>query len=105
MEKVIKVDGRDVPILMSADTLRVYRRTFSRDLMVDMQSMQNRLDAEVMENLLWVSAKAADPELPDIDEWLKGFTPFAVIMASGDILQAWNEENATLSTPKKKQTP
>lgn len=104
MEKEIKVGAQDVRIEFSADTLRVYRRTFNRDLLVDMQSMTEHLNVEVMENLLWVGAKAADPETPDIDEWLKQFGPFDVIKASGSLLQAWNEENETQSTPKKKAT-
>ena len=104
MEKTIKVDGQDVRISMSADTLRVYRRTFNKDLMSDMSKMKDSLDMEVMENLLWVSAKAADPEIPDIDTWLSQFSPFSIIRAAGDLLQAWNEENETMSTPKKKVT-
>lgn len=105
MEKEIKVGAQDVRIEFSADTLRVYRRTFQRDLLQDLQQMTDHLNVEVMENMLWVAARAADPDIPDIDEWLKQFGPFDVIHASGAVLQAWNEQNETTSTPKKKVTP
>lgn len=105
MEKTLKVDQQDVRIRMSADILRVYRREFGRDLIVDMQKMSKGLDLEVIENLFYLSAKAVDPELPDIDTWLSQFSIYAMYMAAADLMEAWNEENETLSTPKKKVTP
>lgn len=104
MEKVVQIDEQSVRVRMSADTLRVYRRTFGRDLIVDMNKMTETMDMEVIENLLYIAAKAADPELPEIDEWLAQFTPFAIYQSAAQVLQAWNEENQTLSKPKKKVT-
>ena len=36
MDRIIKIDDRDVRVRMSADTLRVYRKEYGRDLMKDM---------------------------------------------------------------------
>ena len=72
--------------------------------MTDMQKMTDHLNMEVVENLFWVAAKAADPEIPDIDTWLSQFGPYSIVRASGALMEAWNEENETMSTPKKKVT-
>lgn len=102
MDKTIKLDGREVRVRMSADTLRVYRKTFGRDLMIDMISMQEKMDMEIIENLFYVCAQAADPEIPPIDDWLATFSTFALYQGASDLLALWLEENKTTTTRKKK---
>lgn len=102
MQKTINLDGEGVLVEMSADTLRVYRQTFGRDLLNDMLGMGDAIDMEVIENLFYVCASAADPEIPPMHEWLKNFSPLALYIGSTDILAMWNEENKTLSKRKKK---
>lgn len=102
MEKVIKLDGRDVRVQMSADTLRVYRHEFNRDLLRDMMAMQKEFDLEMIENLFYICARAADPEIPGIDEWLAQFSPFALYSGASDLIQFWHEQNATTTQRKKK---
>lgn len=102
METKIRLDEQDVRVRMNAGTLRVYRDTFGRDLLQDMIAMQDQLDMEVLENLLYITAKAVDPDLPSIEDWLSGFTTFAVYGAAQQLLKLWREENKTLSRRKKK---
>lgn len=102
MERVIQLDEQDVRVRMSADTLRVYRQTFGRDLLVDMIQMQETLDMEVIENLFYICAKAADPDLPELDEWLQGFSTFALYHGAKELMKLWREENQTTSRRKKK---
>jgi len=102
MERTINMGDRDVRVEMSADTLRVYRKTFGRDLMVDMVSLRDNMDLEIVENLFYVCAKAADPDIPDIDEWLAQFSTFAIYHSAGDLVEMWIEESKTTTTRKKK---
>lgn len=103
MQRTIKLDDRDIPVEMNADTLRVYRRNFGRDLLLDMFSMQENLDMEVIENLFYTCAQAADPDIPAVDEWLKGFSTFALYKGAKELMKMWRDENKTLSTRKKKE--
>lgn len=102
MQRTIKLDEQDVRVEMSADTLRVYRQTYGRDLLLDMMAMQENLDMEVVENLFYISAKAMDPDLPDINTWLRGFSTFALYKGAKELMQMWREENKTLTQRKKK---
>ena len=99
----ITLDGRDVPVQMSADTLRVYRKTFNRDLLRDMMSMKEELDMEVIENLFYISAAACDPDIPPIDEWLHGFSTFALYKGANQLLKVWRDQNHTTTIRKKKE--
>jgi hypothetical protein len=102
MDKTIKLDDREVRVRMSADTLRVYRKTFGRDLMKDMMSMTDEMNLEIIENLFYVCAQAADPELPPIDDWLAEFSTFALYKAANDLIAMWLDENKTTTQRKKK---
>lgn len=102
MERVINLDGREVRVQMSADTLRSYRKQFGRDLLRDMLSLQENLDMEVIENLFYVVAAACDPDIPPIEEWLQGFSPFALYNGATELMKIWREENHTTTQRKKK---
>ena len=102
MDRIIRIDDREVRVRMSADTLRVYRKEFGRDLMKDMMGMQNEYDMEMIENLFYICAAAADPEIPPIDEWLSQFSVFALYQASSELIKLWVDENKTTTQRKKK---
>ena len=101
MQKTINLDGEGVLVEMSADTLRVYRQTFGRDLMSDMAKLSNELDMEVIENLLYICVKACN-EVPEIHEWLKQFSPGAIYEAAVDVISMWTDNEKTSSKRKKK---
>jgi hypothetical protein len=102
MNKTIMLDGREVRVEMSADTLRVYRKEFGRDLMKDMMAVKDELDLEMVENLFYVCAAACDPEIPPIDDWLKQYSPFALYQASQELIAMWVDSNKTTTQRKKK---
>ncbi|MBR3237043.1 MAG: hypothetical protein IKF99_01245 [Oscillospiraceae bacterium] len=105
MRKVITIDGKDVPIAFSADTPRQYREAFGRDLIQDMMGMQKSVDTSILENLAYIMAKAADPELQDvtIHDWLQRFDSVTAMYSSADqILAAWTDNTQTGSESKKK---
>jgi len=104
MRKELHIDDQVIPIELSADTPRQYREAFGKDLLVGMMSMKNQLDMEILENLAFVMAKAADPELADVSihEWLARFSVQGVYYAADEILDAWTQNMETSSKGKKK---
>ena len=59
---------------------------------------------EVFENIAFMMHKHGDPEQPnDIDEWLEQFETFDIYTILPEILEMWQQENATTSLAKKKK--
>lgn len=102
MQKTINLDGRDVRVEMSADTLRVYRQEFGRDLLVDMLSLKEGLNMEILENVTYICAASCDPDIPPINEWLKQFSPMALYKASSEVMKMWGNNEKTTTKRKKK---
>ena len=110
MEKVIKIDGRDIKFKATANTLRIYRMKFRRDLMIDLARLAEAAqktnieipDLELFENIAYVMAKQADNSVPnDIGEWLDGFKVFAIREILPELLSLWNENMETVVDIKK----
>lgn len=113
MEKIIKVGEKDVKFKATGQTMRIYRQQFQRDILKDMQELQDQRDRgehfssealESFENIAWVMAKQADPEaVPDTpDEWLDGFEVFSIYQVLPEIFKLWGINNISISTTKKK---
>jgi len=122
-----KIFGTNHKLKMSAATPRIYRAKFGKDIIVQMDAMYERLsnegkkkdeekkneekkddsvsftpeELEMMENLIFVCNRQAEPEQPeDIFEWLASFEIGAITGTYGTIMKMW-EDNQT-STSKKK---
>ena len=81
----VEIDGKQVPFKASAAIPRIYRIKFNRDIYKDLRSLEkavgegdeenSNLDLfslEMFENIAYVMAKHADPNIPDTpEEWLK----------------------------------
>lgn len=111
MEKNILIDGREVPFKATAATIRIYRQTFQRDILNDMERLQKeasdgRMSAEALEmfeNMAYVMAKQADPTIPSTaDEWLDQFGMFDIYQILPEIVALWGVSTQTLSESKKK---
>lgn len=112
MEKVIKVGDKDVKFRATGATMRIYRQRFQRDILQDMQHLQKLRDsgkefsAEALmcfENIAYVMAKQADPEIPDDpDEWLDNFDVFSIYQVLPEIFNLWGINNISISVSKKK---
>lgn len=74
----IEIDGKQVPFRASAAIPRIYRMKFQRDIYKDLASLEkvvsketeevSNLDMfslEMFENIAYVMAKHADPNVPD----------------------------------------
>lgn len=124
-----EIFGTDHKLKMSAATPRIYRAKFGKDIIVQMDAMYERLsnegkkkdeekkgeekkddsvsftpeELEMMENLIFVCNRQAEPEQPeDIFEWLAGFEIGAITGTYGTIMKMWEDNLHQTSTSKKK---
>jgi hypothetical protein len=101
LEKIIKVDGKDVKFRSSATVPRLYRIKFGRDIFKDLAKLEKAYkgkeedgeelqidDLEIFENVAYVMAFHADPTIPGtIDEWLDQFEMFSIYEVLPEILK------------------
>lgn len=71
------------------------------------QAMQDAqlsvMDLEIFENVAFVMARQYDANIPNTaEEWLEGFSVFSIYEILPDILELWQLNQQTTSTPKKK---
>lgn len=124
MERIIHIDGKDVPFKATGSTLRLYRFKFGRDLLVDFAKMYDEVQEIVkkasndqtaavkslspqalttFENVAYIMARQADPTIPaDPDEWLDGFTMFSIYQVLPEIVELWNMSQMSTAEQKKK---
>ena len=99
----VEIDGKQVPFKASAAIPRIYRITFNRDIYKDLRSLEkavgegdeenSNLDLfslEMFENIAYVMAKHADPNIPDTpEEWLDEFNTFSIYQVLPSIIELW----------------
>ena len=103
MIKSIEIDGKQVPFKASAAIPRIYRMKFQRDIYKDLKALEksvgdnseenSNLDMfslEMFENIAFVMAKHADPEIPNSpEEWLDGFNTFSIYQVLPQLIELW----------------
>lgn len=123
MEKIINFGGQQIPMRASALVPRLYRFKFGRDMMSDMRALQKSMedvlkakkagddtaeltldDLTIFENVAYIMAKHADPDVPsDPEEWLDSLEGvFSIYAALPEMLELWGLNNLTTSVPVKK---
>ena len=118
MDKIIKIDGKDVKFSATARTPRLYRAIVGRDMIVDMNKLQKAysdkqkddtanfdiLDLQIFEDTAYVMARQADPDMEtkNADEWLDEFSMFSIYEILPQILDLWVQNIKTTSNHKKK---
>lgn len=127
MDRVIKIDGKDVKFRATALTPRLYRGFFLRDMVRDMNKLRkaynkaaslgdkatdeereeaqlSAMDLEIFENAAYIMARHATPDniAPSPDEWLDGFNMFSIYEILPQLLELWALNEAQTSKPKKK---
>lgn len=125
--KKINIDGKPVRFGASARTPRLYRERYGRDVMYDMASLYNNfnrvleahkaanfseldlqtqlsvIDLGMFEDIAYIMAKQADPDIPDdVGEWLDQFGTFDVYEILPELLNLWELNKKGISVPKKK---
>lgn len=103
MVKNIEIDGKQVPFRASAAIPRIYRLKFQRDIYKDLSALEKAIgenseevsnldmfSLEMFENIAYVMAKHADPEIPNTpEEWLDGFNTFSIYQVLPKIIELW----------------
>ena len=101
--KKIEIDGKQVPFKASAAIPRIYRIKFNRDIYKDLRSLEkavgegdeqnSNLDLfslEMFENIAYVMAKHADPNIANSpEEWLDEFNTFSIDQVLPSIIELW----------------
>ena len=99
----VEIDGKQVPFKASAAIPRIYRIKFNRDIYKDLRSLEkavgegdeqaSNLDLfslEMFENIAYIMAKHADPDIPDTpEEWLDDFNTFSIYQVLPSIIELW----------------
>lgn len=114
MEKVIKIDGRDVLFKATAATPIHYRNTFRRDMIRDMQALaeDNKngkftvSTLECFEKVAYIMARSGADNAPDFPrnpiEWLDQFSMFSIYDVLPELIELWGINTETLEHSKKK---
>ena len=111
----VEIDGKQVPFKASAAIPRIYRIKFNRDIYKDLRSLEkavgegdeenSNLDLfslEMFENIAYVMAKHADPNIPDTpEEWLDEFNTFSIYRVLPSIIELWGLYVLTVVESKK----
>ncbi len=101
--KKVEIDGKQVPFKASAAIPRIYRIKFNRDIYKDLRALEkavgngneenSNLDLfslELFENIAYVMAKHAEPNIPDTpEEWLDEFNTFSIYQVLPAIIELW----------------
>lgn len=101
--KKVEIDGKQIPFKASAAIPRIYRIKFNRDIYKDLRLLEGALgnadeensnldlfSLEMFENIAYVMAKHADPNIPDTpEEWLDEFNTFSIYQVLPSIIELW----------------
>ena len=106
MEKIILIDGKEVPFKSNGAIPFRYKQQFGKDFFAEIAKMSagnkeftmENVDLEVFYNLAWVFAKTADKTIPAPMEWLESFDVFPIFDIMPEIQDMLL---ATMQTKKK----
>lgn len=116
--KKVEIDGKRVPFKASAAIPRIYRLKFQRDIYKDLSVLEKSINQanpddsnldlfslEMFENIAFVMAKHADPNIPDTpEEWLDQFNTFSIYQVLPQLMELW-ELNVKTDVEAKKTSP
>lgn len=113
-EKTIMISGVPVRLRADAATPYIYRMMFGAEIFRDVNRLTksfneksedgfNGAGMDVLERIAYCMAKQADPDVPEMAQWLSQFGMFGVYESMVDIIQMWGVNTQTSSVPKKKR--
>ena len=113
MDKIIRIDGKDVGFKATALTPRLYRHKIGRDIIQDLNKLRKAynkaaslpetataeeredaqlsgMDLEIFENVSFIMARQYDANIPSTpEEWLDGFKTFSIYEILPGLLELW----------------
>lgn len=126
MDKIIRIDGKDVGFKATALTPRLYRHKIGRDIIQDLNKLRKAynkaaslpetataeeredaqlsgMDLEIFENVSFIMARQYDANIPSTpEEWLDGFKTFSIYEILPGLLELWVLNEMQTAKPKKK---
>lgn len=117
MDKIVKIDGKDIKFRATARTPRLYRMLIGRDMIQDMNKLMKAyerkkkndddldiIDLQIFEDVAYAMARHANPDMEEktADEWLDTFDMFSIYEVLPHILELWAINTKQTSTSKKK---
>lgn len=109
MEKIIKIDGKEIKLKSNAALPLKYKFQFHREAFQDLGKLNNvmgknenditQLELEVFYNFLWILAKTAEPSIPPLLEWLETYDSLPIMDIIPEIIDMIM---SNLTTIKKK---
>ena len=103
LTQMIEIDGQPVKFRASAAIPRIYRLRFHRDIYKDLSLLEKSVSKqdednsgldlfslEMFENIAYIMAKHADPDIPDTpEEWLDNFNTFSIYQILPKLIELW----------------
>ena len=103
LTQTIEIDGQPVKFRASAAIPRIYRLRFHRDIYKDLSLLEKSVSKqdednsgldlfslEMFENIAYIMAKHADPDIPDTpEEWLDNFNTFSIYQILPKLIELW----------------
>lgn len=95
MDKVININGTEIPLRATAMNMVIYRSQFGTDIMevtgaiMKAGSTQDfdKLDSLGIARLVWAMAKTYDSNLPNFEKWFETLEVFPVLDILNDIME------------------
>lgn len=100
MEKIIRIDDKDIKFKSTAGTLMRYRNHFGRDFIKDIVALEKKfktvksgiaqfeiVELDMFEKIAWSMAKTANDKVPDIEHWLDEFNSFSIMKILPEIME------------------
>lgn len=118
MEKTLIISGKPTKFKCTGGFLIRYKQLTGRDLLKHIMSMEStdgntyanvdedKVDTEILFNIIWILAKTTDNNIPDLLDWLDEFEsfPIAKIMMELQSLLANAFESSISSKDNQTQT-
>ena len=103
LTQTIEIDGQPVKFRASAAIPRIYRLRFHRDIYKDLSLLEKSVSKqdednsgldlfslEMFENIAYIMAKHANPDIPDTPEdWLDNFNTFSIYQILPKLIELW----------------
>ena len=103
LTQTIEIDGQPVKFRASAAIPRIYRLRFHRDIYKDLSLLEKSVSKqdednsgldlfslEMFENIAYIMAKHAEPDIPDTpEEWLDNFNTFSIYQILPKLIELW----------------
>ena len=103
LTQTVEIDGQPVKFRASAAIPRIYRMRFHRDIYKDLSLLEKSVSKqdednsgldlfslEMFENIAYIMAKHADPDIPDTPEdWLDNFNTFSIYQILPKLIELW----------------